>query len=52
MEAARRLSIFAFAGLVALGLAWELWLAPLKPGGSMLALKVVPLALALPGIAR
>jgi len=52
MEAARRLSIIAFAGLVALGLAWELWLAPLRPGGSMLALKVLPLALALPGIAR
>lgn len=51
-EAARRLSILAFAALVVLGLAWELWLAPLRPGGSMLALKVLPLALAIPGIAR
>jgi uncharacterized membrane protein len=52
MENARRLSIFAFASLAALSLAWELWLAPLRPGGSMLALKALPLAMALPGIAR
>ena len=31
-------------------LAWELWLAPLRPGGSLLALKALPLALPLPGI--
>jgi uncharacterized membrane protein len=31
-------------------LAWELWLAPLRPGGSYLALKALPLILALPGI--
>jgi uncharacterized membrane protein len=36
--------------LAALCLAWELWLAPLRPGGSWIALKVLPLALALPGI--
>ena len=36
--------------LIALCLAWELWLAPLRPGGSYLALKAVPLALPLPGI--
>ena len=36
--------------LVALCLAWELWLAPLRPGGSLLALKAAPLALPLPGI--
>jgi len=52
METARRLTVAAFAGLVALGLAWELWLAPLRPGGSMLALKVLPLLLALPAILR
>ncbi len=27
-----------------------MWLAPLRPGGSLLALKATPLALALPGI--
>jgi len=36
-------------GLIAMSLAWELWLAPLRPGGSWLVLKVVPLLAALPG---
>lgn len=31
-------------------LAWELWLAPLRPGGSLAALKAAPLALPLAGI--
>lgn len=34
-----------------LGIAWETWLAPLRPGAWLLSLKVVPLILALPGIA-
>ena len=43
----------AFASLIALlalCLLWELWLAPLRPGGSLLALKAAPLALPLAGI--
>lgn len=36
--------------LILLCLAWELWLAPLRPGGSLLALKAAPLALPLAGI--
>ena len=36
--------------LIALCLAWELWLAPLRPGGSYLALKALPLAIPVPGI--
>jgi uncharacterized membrane protein len=36
--------------LLVLCLAWELWLAPLRPGGSYLALKALPLALPLMGI--
>jgi uncharacterized membrane protein len=36
--------------LIFLGLAWELWLAPLKPGGSWLVLKVLPLLAPLFGI--
>lgn len=36
--------------LIFLGLAWELWLAPLRPGGSWLVLKVLPLLLPLRGI--
>ena len=31
-------------------LAWELWLAPLRPGGSLIALKALPLALPLRGV--
>jgi uncharacterized membrane protein len=29
---------------------WELWIAPLRPGGSLMALKALPLALPLGGI--
>ena len=36
--------------LIALALAWELWLVPLRPGGSLLALKALPLVLPLGGI--
>ena len=36
--------------LIVLCLAWELWLAPLRPGGSYLALKAAPLGLPLLGI--
>src|SRR3954470_8101058 len=32
----------ALLALIALALAWELWLAPLRPGGSLLALKALP----------
>ncbi len=39
-------------GLIFLSVAWELWLAPLRPGGSWLVLKVVPLLLPLFGILR
>lgn len=38
--------------LIFLCLAWELWLAPLRPGGSWLALKVLPLLLPLLGVLR
>ncbi len=48
----RALALAATLALIALGLAWELWLAPLRPGGSWWALKVLPLAAALPGLAR
>ena len=38
--------------LILLALAWETMLAPLKPGGSLLMLKAVPLLLPLFGILR
>ena len=44
--------VVTLIALIFLGLAWELWLAPLKPGGSPLALKVLPLLVPLRGILR
>jgi uncharacterized membrane protein len=46
----RRLAGASLIALILLCLAWEGWLAPLKPGGSWLILKAVPLLLALRGI--
>jgi uncharacterized membrane protein len=40
----------ALAALIVLCVAWELWLAPLRPGGSLAALKALPLSLPLAGI--
>ena len=48
----RTLATACLLALMALGLAWELWLAPLRPGGSWWALKVLPLALGLPGVLK
>lgn len=48
----RTLAVGSTLGLILLGLAWELWLAPLRPGGSWWALKVLPLALALSGLLK
>ena len=53
MPLRRFLGIVAAASLIALigvCLAWELWLAPLRPGGSLVALKALPLCLPLKGI--
>ncbi|HET9580343.1 MAG TPA: DUF2069 domain-containing protein [Usitatibacter sp.] len=52
---ARGAWIAASASLIALiflGLAWELVLAPLRPGGSWLVLKVLPLLAPLFGVLR
>ena len=46
----QRISIASLAALVVLCLAWELWWAPLRPGGSWLALKAAPLMLPLSGL--
>jgi uncharacterized membrane protein len=48
----RVLAVGSLLGLIVLGLAWELWLAPLRPGGSWLALKVLPLCIPLAGLLR
>ncbi len=38
--------------LLVLCVAWELWLAPMRPGGSLLAYKALPLTAPLYGIVR
>ena len=48
----RGLAVGSLVGLIVLGLAWELWLAPIKPGGSLLALKVLPLCIPLAGLLK
>jgi uncharacterized membrane protein len=50
VRAAQLSAAAALIGLILLCLAWELWLAPLRPGGSWLALKAAPLALPLGGM--
>ncbi|MEP7058641.1 MAG: DUF2069 domain-containing protein [Caldimonas sp.] len=46
----RALALAGIVALIALGLAWELWLAP--TGQRTLAIKVLPLLLPLPGLIR
>lgn len=48
----RALAVGSLLGLIALGLAWELWLAPLRPGGTWWAIKVLPLCLPLAGLLK
>ena len=50
MRRTRALAVAATLALIALGLAWELWLAP--TGRGTLAIKVLPLFLPLPGLLR
>ncbi len=44
--------VASLIALIFLCLGWELWWAPLRPGGSLLALKSLPLLLPLFGILR
>jgi uncharacterized membrane protein len=46
----RAIAVASLLGLILLGLAWELWLAP--TGSRTLALKVLPLAVPLAGLLR
>ena len=48
----RYMAVGSVLGLIVLGLAWELWLAPLRPGGSWLVLKVLPLCIPLAGLLK
>jgi uncharacterized membrane protein len=49
-ERLKHVASAALVALLLLCLAWELWLAPLRPGGSFLALKALPLAFPLRGV--
>ena len=48
----RRATVATLTALALLEILWEVWLAPVKPGGSWLALKCLPLLLLWPGVAR
>ena len=43
-------AVASLTALIALCVAWELWLAPLRPGGSWMVLKALPLLVPLTGI--
>jgi uncharacterized membrane protein len=49
LRTTRLISVACLLALIALCLSAELWLAPLRPGGSWLVLKVLPLLAALRG---
>ena len=50
VQTTRAVAVAALLGLIVLGLAWELWLAP--TGGRWLAFKVLPLVLPLAGLLK
>ncbi len=52
VAASRVLAVGSLLGLIVLSLLWELWLAPLRPGGTWLALKALPLCVPLAGLLK
>lgn len=52
VETTRWVAVASVLALIVLGLGWELWWAPLRPGGSWIALKVLPLCLPLAGLLK
>ncbi len=50
--ATRWLAVGSLLGLIVLSVLWELWLAPLRPGGSWLVLKALPLCIPLAGLLK
>lgn len=52
VAATRWLAVGSLLGLILLCLAWELTLAPVRPGGSWLALKALPLCIPLAGLLK
>ncbi|MCA1979626.1 MAG: DUF2069 domain-containing protein [Thiobacillus sp.] len=52
MKPLQYLASASLIALIFLCVAWELWLAPIRPGGSWLVLKALPLLLPLMGILK
>ena len=52
VQLSRALAVGSLLGLIVLSLLWELLVSPLRPGGSWLALKVLPLCLPLAGLLK
>ena len=52
MKILQTVSSVSLIALIFLCVAWELWLAPIRPGGSLLVLKTLPLLLPLMGILK
>src|SRR4051812_39505315 len=54
VEATRWSAVAALVGLIALSVGWEMWLAPIRPGGSpvIAAVKALPLCIPLAGLLR
>lgn len=52
MKTLQNISSVSLIALIFLCVAWELWLAPIRPGGSWLVLKTLPLLLPLMGILK
>lgn len=50
MKLAHALGVASLLALIALCILWEGWLAPLRPGGSWMILKALPLLLPLRGV--
>ncbi|MGB6241146.1 MAG: DUF2069 domain-containing protein [Castellaniella sp.] len=47
-----RLACFCLIALIVLSVGWELWWAPLRPGGTLMALKALPLLFAVGGVLK
>lgn len=45
-------AISSVIALIVLSILWELWLAPLRPGGSWLSIKALPLCIPLTGLLK
>jgi uncharacterized membrane protein len=52
IDRTRHLAFGCTVGLIVLGIAWEMWLSPIRPGGSLLVLKVLPLLVPLAGLLK